>query len=773
MSQLIDVNQLAYLFGISSRWVQRLAEEHGMPREDRGLYDPIRCTQWYTAWLRQRAKTAADSQKDRLTKANADLRELELARASGRLAEVDKIGRGVADLVHAAKARLRAIPTKAAAVLAREKSPARVKKNWRTKSTTPFPSWPHGGRFRSRLLLGMLLLMAMVVPAGEAALAEMLGSVARAWAPPPRLTVSQWADAHRRLSPEGASEPGPWRTERTPYLREIMDAISDPEIERVVVQSSSQVGKTEVLLNAIGYHMDVAPCPMLLVYPTEGTAEDFSKERLAPMLRDTPVLQGKVSERTRDGANTILKKLFPGGVLTLVGANAPAGLASKPIKIVLFDEVDRFDDSAGDEGDPVDLATKRTLTFWDRKIVEVSTPGIKGISRIEKEFIATDQRRYFMPCPHCEEFIRFMWGCVDWKGRPAEEAVYVCHLCGGIITDADKPEMLERGVWLPTWQDNPDTPAPPKANVRGFHLNELYAPWTNTTFGAIASNHVKAVRDGARALQVWVNTSLGETWEEEGESVDGKALYNRREEWNGKVPQGAAVLVAGVDVQKDRLELEVVGWGIEQESWSVDYRILLGDTEQPDVWEQLDRALLEPYEHESGHVLTVAAAGVDTGYRTQKVHDFCLPRWSRRIYALKGMSGPGRPLITRPAKPKRGKCPLFTVGTDTAKDSLYARLGRQETGPGYCHFPMERTEEYFEQLTVEKQITKWDKGHAKRVWMKPAGARNEALDCRVYAMAALAILNPNVAEIAAALSEVKTAEPKPRKRTLRVRGRMS
>ena len=611
-------------------------------------------------------------------------------------------------------------------------------------------------------------------------MARMVGTWAKAWAPPPMLTVSQWADANRRLPAESAAEPGRWDTSRTPYLRAIMDAVNDPDVHIVVVKSSSQVGKTEALINIMGYFIDSDPGPMLLVYPTVETAEDFSKERLAPTIRDTPCLYAKVSEaKSRDQNNTLRKKLFPGGHLTLVGANAPSGLSSKPIKLVLFDEVDRFPASAGTEGDPVNLAIKRTTTFWNRKIVMVSTPGLATTSRIEKAWQESDQRRYFVLCPHCGESIRFVWAGVVWpKGRP-EEAVYVCQECGVQITDADKVQMLDSGQWRPTWQETEEK-RNPKPGVVGFHLNEMYAPWANTSFAQIAMNHVEAARKGAEALQVWVNTSLGEPWEEEGEKVDWQVLYTRREEWNDAVPQRAAVLTAGVDVQKDRLELEVVGWGIDHETWSVDYRVLFGDTAQSDVWEQLDRALLSTYEHAGGATLTIAAAGVDSGYRTDEVHKFCLERWARCIYALKGEAGAGRPLIVRPAKPKRGKCPLFRVGSDTAKDLLYARLSIQRgpdedptaPRPGYCHFPMARTEEYFKQLTAEKQVTKYSKGHGTRVWIKESGARNEALDCRVYAMAAFAVLNPDVAGIVASLSQSKKPKP-PVVAGRRIRGRMT
>jgi phage terminase large subunit GpA-like protein len=550
-----------------------------------------------------------------------------------------------------------------------------------------------------------------------------MGSLALAWSPPPRQSVSEWANANRRLSPESAAEPGQWDTDRVPYLRGIMDATNDPNIHTIVVMSSAQVGKTEAINNVVGYHIDLAPCPMLLVYPTGETAEDYSKDRLAPMIRDTPCLDAKVRDvKSRSSNNTLRKKMFPGGLLTLVGANAPAGLRSKPIKIVLFDEVDSFPASAGTEGDPVDLAIKRTTTFWDRKIVMVSTPGIKGVSRIEKAWKESNQQRYFVPCPHCHKFIHLVWSCVTW--------------------DKGKPEMLLAGQWRPTWKT--DEGADPQEGVAGFHLNELYAPWANTTFGDVAKAHVKAVRKGAETLKVWVNTSLGETWEAEGDSVDWEILHNRREQWNGLVPEGVAFLTAGVDIQKDRIELEVVGWGIDDESWSVDYRVLIGDTESPEVWDQLDRALLETYTHATGNELTISATGVDSGYKTDKVHAFCLKRWSRNVFAVKGEAGASKPLFVRPARPKPGKCPLFRVGVDTAKDSLYDRLNHTDPGPGYCHFPMERTEDYFRQLTVEKQITKYSHGHGMKVWIKPSGARNEALDCRNYATAAAGIFNPDI-----------------------------
>lgn len=521
-----------------------------------------------------------------------------------------------------------------------------------------------------------------------------------------------------------------------------MDAVNDPLIDTVVVMKSAQVGWTEILGNVVGYFVDNDPCPILLIQPTLEMGEAWSKDRLAPMVRDTQALRSKIKDaKSRDSGNTLLHKTFPGGHITIAGANSPAGLASRPIRVVLFDEVDRYPPSAGAEGDPVSLASKRTTTFWNRKKLMGSTPTIKGLSRIEAAYDGSDQRRYMVPCPHCDEPQALKWSQVHWpEGKPTE-AYYVCEHCGSVITDHDKPEMLRRGEWVGSKPHN---------GVAGFHINELYSPWV--TFGEMASSFVEAKRL-PETLKTWVNTALAETWEEAGETVDETGLLDRRESYGPAIPQGAAILTAGVDVQADRLEAELVAWGPDQESWSAEYQIFTGDPAKPDVWQRLDDWLLSTFDHESGAKLKIASACIDSGgHHTQQVYAFTARRFSRRIFATKGMAGQGKPLIKRPDRKSKAKGKVFMLGADTGKELCYSRLKIAEPGPGYCHFPAHYQAEYFQQMTAEKVLTKYVKGFASRVWVKKsAHARNEALDCRILAMAALELLNVRIERVAARL----------------------
>lgn len=552
--------------------------------------------------------------------------------------------------------------------------------------------------------------------------------------PPPVLTVSGWADEYRRLSPEASAEPGRWRTDRAEYQRGIMDAVSDPDVETVVVMSSAQVGKTEVVNNTVGFYISQDPAPILVLQPTLEMAQAWSKDRLAPMLRDTPILQGSVKDpKGRDSGNTLLHKTFAGGHITMAGANSPASLASRPIRILLCDEIDRYPVSAGTEGDPVNLGAKRTITFWNRKKVLVSTPTVKGASRIETAFENSDQRRFFIPCPHCDEFDYLRWANVDFDKEKPEDAAIVCESCGGVITDEDRKAAIHNGEWRSTAEGPP--------GVAGFHLNELYSPWRN--LADIVRDFLEA-KDSPERLRTWVNTSLGETWEDEqGEQVDPHWIANRREPYEGP-PVDVLLLVASVDVQDDRLEIEVVGYGQGEESWGVETFVFWGDPGKPELWNQLDDYLLRTWERADGIQLAIAATGIDTGgHYTQQVYNFVKRSRARRVFALKGMAGNGRPLVGRPSKSNRGKVPLFTVGTDTAKELLLlSRLKTLEPGPGYCHFPVEYDDEYFDQLTAEKAVIKYHHGHPSTVWVKTR-PRNEALDLRVYSLATLAILNPN------------------------------
>jgi phage terminase large subunit GpA-like protein len=566
---------------------------------------------------------------------------------------------------------------------------------------------------------------------------------------PPRLTVSEWADQYRRLSPEASAEPGVWITSRAEYQRGIMDAISDPRIDTVVVMSSAQVGKTEIVNNVIGFHVAQDPAPVLVLMPTLELGEAWSKDRLAPMLRDTPALRGKIKDaRSRDSGNTLLHKAFPGGHLTICGANSPASLASRPIRVVLCDEVDRYPASAGTEGDPVTLARKRSATFWNRKLVLTSTPTVKGGSRIEMAFEASDQRRYWVPCPHCGEHQVLRWSSVRWPPNEPERAAIHCVACGCEWSDVERWHAIRRGEWRAEVPTN---------GVAGFHLSELYSPWSR--IGDIARAFLEA-KKSPETLKAWTNTSLGETWEDAGERLDDTGLMERREEWSD-APADVLVLTAGVDVQDNRLEVEIVGWGRDEESWSLGWHVIHGDPSAPALWADLDRMLTTPLRREDGAELSIAAAAVDSGgHHTQAVYAYCRDRYRRRVYAIKGMAGAGRPVWPKKAsKNNSGRVNLFLVGVDAAKEAVYARLKITRPGAGFCHFPADREPDYFAQLTAETISTRYTKGFPVRVWTKRPGARNEALDCRVYAYAALQALAVNWSRLASASATFKRAAP--------------
>ncbi len=532
-----------------------------------------------------------------------------------------------------------------------------------------------------------------------------------------------------------------------------MDAVCDPAVRVVVVMSCAQVGKTEAILNVIGYHIDQDPAPILGVMPTLEMANDFSKTRLAPMLRDTPALQGKVqAARSRDSGNTLRSKSFAGGHIAFAGANSPASLASRPRRILLFDEVDRFPRSAGTEGDPVLLGRRRAETFWNRKEILASTPTIKGFSRIEAEWDVSDQRRFFVPCPHCEHEQHLRWAQVRWPAGQPRKAAYFCEECGCEWSENQRRQAVRKGHWQATAEGNGET--------AGFHLNQIYSPWV--TLGRMAREFLEAKRT-PETLKTWINTALGETYEEDAEKVDGHQLSARVEDWGDKAPDDVLVVTVGVDVQPDRFEIERVGWGMGEESWSLGFDILYGDPTSEALWRQLDEYLLTPMMRRDGTVLPVHAACIDTGgHHTQETYKFVRPRFRRRVYGIKGLGGPGKLVWPkRASKNNKGRINLFLVGVDAAKDAIYSRLKITERGPGYCHFPKGREQEWFEQLTAEVVQTKYVKGFPARVYILPGGRRNEALDCRVYAYAALQSLNVRWGRLKAAEMQAPEPEPKP------------
>lgn len=559
-----------------------------------------------------------------------------------------------------------------------------------------------------------------------------LNNTKKIFKPPPDLKISEWADSYRRLSPENSAEAGQWSTTRAEYQREIMDSFNDPKIQRIVVMTSSQVGKTELLLNAIAYYMDQDPSPMLCVQPTLAMAQSFSKDRLAAMIRDTHKIKNLVAEsKSRDSGNTVLHKRFPGGHLSLAGSNSAAGLASRAIRVLLLDETDRYELSAGAEGSPIALATARTKTFPNRKIYMCSTPTIKGISAIEAAFEESDKRYFLVPCPECGHKQQLKWKGVVWDEDQPETAHYVCEDCGSVIEESKKPWMLKHGEWQATAKS---------IDTAGFHLSELYSPWS--TWAAMARNFLEA-KKMPETLKTFVNTSLAESWEDRGDGVEHDSLLTRRLNYDPlSLPEDILVATCAVDCQKDRLEAMAMGWGKNYAAWVIEHKVFWGDPNAAQVWQELDQYLRSRFKTESGRVIPISATCIDSGgLATQSVYSFTKTRQGRRIFAIKGASVQGKPIVSKPTYVGKLKNVLYTVGTDTAKDNIYARLNAPEED-ATLFFPADVDEEFFKQLTAEKRITKWVRGRKSLVW-KQIRPRNEILDLTVYNFAAIYILNPN------------------------------
>jgi phage terminase large subunit GpA-like protein len=562
--------------------------------------------------------------------------------------------------------------------------------------------------------------------------------------PPPRLTVSAWANRYRVLSPESSARPGRFSTEDAPYQVEFMDACGDPRYARVVAMWASQLGKTECVNNVVGFKMHQAPAPVLIMQPTLEMAEAWSKDRLAPMIRDTPCLTKLVADaRSRDSGNTLLHKQGPGFRLTMCGANSPASLAARPIETVLCDEIDRYPPSAGAEGDPRALAWRRTSTFPNRKQIEISTPTVKGFSNIERAYAASDRRRWFVPCPHCAHEQVLEWGGRDtghgvkWEpGRP-ETAHYVCVECGCVIEEWQKRDMNARGRWVA--ED-------PEATVAGFWLNALVSPYYR--WADAAQDWIDAQGDTLK-LRAFVNTVLCEPWEEAGDEVKPETLTARLGVGYGDlpagadVPAGAGVLTRSVDVQGDRLETAVWAWGAGEQAWLVDFLVIPGDPGTPGPWAELDAEIAREYVHAGGSTIRPSVTFVDSGgHHAKEVYAFTRRRVRQRVYAIKGASTEGAPLLARPTRNNAARAILYLVGTFTGKESVMSRLARVVApGPGFVHLPEWLDGEQVAQLTAEKLVTRYVGGRPKRAWAKTR-ERNEMLDLFVYALAALQKLGP-------------------------------
>lgn len=562
--------------------------------------------------------------------------------------------------------------------------------------------------------------------------------------PPPPLTISQWADKYRVLSSESSAEPGRWHTDKAPYQRAIMDAIGDPHVREVVVMSAAQIGKTDAfILNVLAYYMDYAPAPIMCMQPTLDMGQTLSKDRISPMLRDTPRLKGLVDVKSRFAGSTVMKKNFIGGHITIVGANSPSSLASRPIKVLLADEIDRYPKSAGTEGDPLNLAKKRQTTFWDCKTVMVSTPTIKGDSRIEDAFNLSTQEEWNIPCPECGAYQPLVWENVKFDPDNLEKGIdYVCCECGCVANEYRWKAQEIKGKYIA---------ANPGAATRGFHLNTLastFVGWDEVVRKFLEAK--EALDHGnPEEMKVWVNTELGQTWEERGIQLEDTELYNRREIYPAEVPDDVLFLTAGVDVQDDRFEVEVVGWGEGAECWGIRYQKIFGDMLSDQVWQDLDDFLLRSWRKADGTEYTLLATCIDSGgHHTDEVYRFAKDRLNRRIFAIKGMGGAGVPYIRNPSKNNRVKTNLFIIGVDAGKTSIYQRLEVKTPGPNYCHFPSNPEsgydENYFKGLTAEKKVVRFVKGHLKEYWeiKDKEHKRNEPLDLRNYALAALSITRP-------------------------------
>lgn len=550
------------------------------------------------------------------------------------------------------------------------------------------------------------------------------------------MTVSEWADLYRKLSPESSAEPGQWRTDRTPYLKEPMDCVSDPLTQEIVIMSCSQIGKTELLLCVLAYLIDYDPCPIMLLQPTIEMAQTFSKDRLAPMLRDTPCLRGKVMDvKTRSSGNTMLHKSFDGGHITMAGANSPASLASRPVRVVLADEIDRYPASAGSEGDPLGLITKRTKNFWNRILIWVSTPTIKGASRIEDKYLQSSQGRYHLFCPACGNSQQILRKHLIQRLDQNGEIISVdaaCEHCGLVSSELEWRSKV--GIWVHKFPKNP---------VKGFHLNTYVSTWSSWV---AIEKEFQIAKLKPETLQVFINTELAETWREISDEIKQDLLIKRREGYS-KIPAQACLLTCGVDVQDNRFELEVVAWGEGDENWNIDYRVIRGDTAKQALWDELEEFLLKKtYPHELGIELKIVATGIDTGgHRTQECYRFIDKHKNRRIYGIKGQGGSGVSLV-RPGKGRIGKSgkeiDIYIVGIDEMKLKTKAMLEQTEVGPGFCHFPLDRDEQYFEGLTAERLVVRSQKGFPVKTWEKDSNTSNEPWDCRQYATAALRLLNP-------------------------------
>ncbi len=577
-------------------------------------------------------------------------------------------------------------------------------------------------------------------------------SLTKALRPKQALSVSEWAEKNMVL-PAGSNTEGKYTTASAPYQKEIMDAISDPMVRDVVVMSSAQVGKTLIILCGIGYYIDYEPATQLLVLPTLVLGEKFSKSRLANMIRDVAVLSDKIAApKSKNSDNTVSFKQYPGGYIIVAGANSPASLSSMPIRVVWMDEIDRFADSAGKEGNPIKLAQKRATSYWNKKFIKASTPTISGKSNIEKEYKEGSQEEWNVMCPSCGayqpyEFDRIVFDSVSM----------VCKECGEVISEMDWKSSKHK--WIAACPEN--------KKKRSFRLNEFAAPWVQ--WSDIIDEHKKAYKEmkenhNPKDMITFVNTTLGECWDEtdqEEYNVDEDTLENKAEHYEADIPNGVLLLTASVDVQDDRFEIEVKGWGRDYENWGIYKTEIYGELEYSAVWEELEEYLGSTFYFANGRELNIAGVAIDTGgHHTQRVYKWIksMKQKGKKVYGIKGYSQKPVPLVYKRTKVeiketgRNGKekvvdsTIIHIIGVDAGKESISRWLTLEEKGEGYCHFPSNPgrgyDRKYYEGLLSEKQIYKEVRGKVRKVWVKKNGVRNEPLDLFNYNYACCELIRP-------------------------------
>lgn len=590
--------------------------------------------------------------------------------------------------------------------------------------------------------------------------------------PPVKMTLPEWADTNRFLSETSGEK---WFTSTQEIARGPMLAVTESGVRTITAMVATQLLKTELILNVIGYFSHLDPCPILVVQPKEELAKKFSTLRLKQMIKSSPSLRDLFGdERSRDATSTASFREFKGGHVAIVSAKSPSNLAMFAIRVTLLDEIDKYDSSSGNEGDPVALAEERMSKYSTNSLsIRCCSPTLKGLSRIESSYDESDKRKPFVSCPHCQHKQILLWKNVHWdkdeEGKHLPETTsYHCEACGAAWTEFQRLTALKHIYWRQTaefdcklcghenfpiswassddhkWTENgiaiceecqkgkcPNTHA-------GFWANKMYSQFRPI------SDIVRLWIDSQgnlERLKMFINTQLAEAFDTPGEQIrDIEWLTKRKEKFEGDLPREVGIITAGIDVQETRIEIETVGWGKEEESWSLEHKIIGGDPKSPETWKQVDLYLKKPFYRNDGRHSFIAAACIDTGgHHTQYTMNYCRDRMSRRIWPIRGIGGDGKAYPVWPSNPSRGKykIPFYNIGVDSAKNTIFGRLFIEQHGAGYCHFPDDRTDEWFKQLIAEKRVTKYRGSSKILVWENPKRARNEAFDCRVYAYAAL------------------------------------